>query len=183
MFTVYLFAADPEKLRDKLANDEALLSEIRARIIRERSPTPEATDEMCAHVAAARRLDWPRPGKMLSVNAFLWMLDYAAEPINVARLRDIRYDSLVDEIPLLDEMVADPGPLPVPDVRRLPCSIGFLSPQRLRELAERGRPPCENAQLDVGTELVEIFESLADDNLGLYTVVDGARRKRREAKR
>lgn len=82
MFTVYLFAADPEKLRDKLANDEALLSEIRARIIRERSPTPEATDEMCAHVAAARRLDWPRPGKMLSVNAFLWMLDYAAEPIN-----------------------------------------------------------------------------------------------------
>ncbi|MGH7137910.1 MAG: hypothetical protein ACREHD_19350, partial [Pirellulales bacterium] len=99
-------------------------------------------------------------------------------PITIARLRDIRYDSMVDEIPLLDEMVADPGPLPIPDIGRLPCSIGFLGPQRLRELADRGPPPAANPHLDVGTELVEVFESLADDNLGLYTIVDGAKRRR-----
>lgn len=166
---------DPEQLREKLANDEALVPAVRARIVRERSPTPEALQELCARVAAARLLNWPRSAKKLSVDAFMWMLDYAAEPILIARLRDIRYDSLLDEVPLLDEMVDDPGPLPIPDVSRLPCSIGFLTPERLRDLAERGPPPPLHTQLDVGTELVEVFESLADDTLGLYTIIYGAK--------
>lgn len=176
MFSVYLFATDPEQLRDKLANDRLLVPEIRARIVRDRAPTANELDEMCAVVVEARTLNWPTPGKMLSVNAFLWILDYAAEPILIARLRDVRYDSLVDEVPLLDEMVADPGPLRLPDTRGLPCSIGFLSPERMRELAERSAPPCIEPQLDVGTELIEVFESLAGDNLGLYTIIDGATR-------
>lgn len=36
MFSVYLFAADPEQLCDKFANDQLLLPGIRARIVRER---------------------------------------------------------------------------------------------------------------------------------------------------
>ena len=181
MFSVYLFAADPKKLREKLATDETMLSEIRARIVRERGPTAEEVDEICARVAAARLLKWPTRGKRLSFDAFLWMLEYAAEPILIARLRDIRYDSLVDEVPLLDEMLADPGPLPLPDVRRLPCNIGFLTPERMRELSQAAPPPCIELCLDVRTELTEVFESLADDSLGLYTIVDGAKRTLPEA--
>lgn len=176
MFSVYLFATDPEQLRDTLAHDQLLVPGIRARIVRERAPTANELDEMCAAVAGARNLNWPSPGKMLWVNAFLWMLDYAAEPILISRLRDVRYDSLVDDVPFLNEMVADPGPLPLPDVRRLPCSIGFLAPETMGELAQRDAPPCIEPQLDVGAELIEVFESLADDNLGLYTIVDGAKR-------
>lgn len=184
-FSVYLFAADPEKLRERLANDVAMLPEIAQRLTRH-GTTPEEIQELCARVRAARSLSWPAQGDLLSVNAFLWMLDYAAEPISVSRLDDIRSSSLVDEVPLLDEMVADPGPLPVPDVRGMDCEIGYLAPHKLRELAERGPPPCANPHLDVGTELIEVFESLADDNLGLYTIIDGAtitraRRSRRAA--
>ena len=157
-----------------MAHDAGMLPEIARRLARG-GDSPEEIERFCARVSAVRSLKWPTPGDQLSVDAFIWMLDYAAEPINLSRLNDVRYSSLVDEAPLLPEMVADRGPLPVPDVSGLECEIGFLTPSKLRELAERGPPPCANRHLDVGTELVEIFESLADDGLGLYTIVDGAK--------
>jgi hypothetical protein len=173
-FSVLLFAAEPEQLREKVANDVEMVPGIRARLTRRGAAAAEI-DELCARVSAARSLNWPAAGGMLSVDVFLLMLDYAAEPINVARLRDVRYSSVVDEVPLLAEMVADQGPLPVPDVRALPCEIGFVAPNKLRELAERGPPEYADPHLDVGSELVEVFESLSNDNLGLYTIIDGAK--------
>lgn len=181
-FSVFLFAADPEKLRDRLASDPVLVREIAARVSR-KNLMPLEIEELCTRVSVVRALDWPPSADMLSVNAFMWMLDYAAEPINVARLREIRYSSLVDEIPLLPEMTAHPGPLPLPNVSGLQCEIGYLGPDELRDLAERGAPPCANPHLDAGTELVEIFESLADDGLGLYTIIDGAKLTRGQAAR
>ena len=118
---------------------------------------------------------------MLSVNAFMWMLDYAAEPITVARLQDVRYSSLVDEVPLLLEMTAHHGPLPLPEVHGLDFEIGYVGPDRTPRLGRAGAPPCVNPHLDAGTELVEIFESLADDGLGLYTIIDGAKLTRGQA--
>ena len=173
-FSVYLFAADPERLREKLAGDAEMINEIRRRLTR-RGDSAESIDEVCARVSAVRSLNWPTPGDLVSVDAFLWMLDYAAEPITVARLLGVRYSSLVDEVPLLDQMVADRGPLPIPDVNSLDCEIGFLEPNKLREVAQRGPPTAANPHLDVGTELVEVFESLAGDNLGLYTIINGAK--------
>lgn len=111
------------------------------------------------------------------------MLDYAAEPITIARLQDVRYSSDVDEVPLLAEMTANPGPLPLPDVRGLDCEIGHLPPDKLRELADRGAPPCGNPYLDAGVELIEVFQSLADDGVGLYTIIDGAKITRGDARR
>ena len=175
MFSVYLFGADPEKLRHRFANDDSMLPEIASRIKRRHNAPPDEVDKLCVRVNAVRSLSWPNPGDMLSVNAFLWMLDYAAEPIVCARLRDIRDSSLVNEIPFIREMTAEPGPLPVPDAGKLPCEIGFLCPQQLRESAERELSASPNPQLDVGTELIEVFESLADDRLSLYTIVDGAK--------
>lgn len=173
-FTVILFAADPEKLREKLASDLALVDEVVARA----GVAPEQMEEFCARASAARSLTWPTPGDELSFDAFFWMLDYAAERINVARLQDVRYSSLVDEVPLLCEMTADPGPLPIPDVSELEHEIGFLPPEKLRDLAERGPPLPANPDLDVDEELMEIFESVAEDGLGLYTVIEGAKIKR-----
>lgn len=170
-FTVVFFAADPEKLREKLISDPDLVDEVTARA----GVAPEQAGEFCARVSAARSLSWPVPGDELSFDAFFWVLDYAAERINVARLQDVRYSSLVDEIPLLAEMTADPGSLPLPDVRGLECEMGYLPPEKLREIAERGPPTAMNPLLDVGQELIEVFESLADDNLGLYTIIEGAK--------
>lgn len=175
MFSVFLFAADPEQLRAKLANDAAMVHEIAIQMKRRHDASRDEVEKICRRIEEARSLQWPTTADQVSVDALLWMLDYAAEPIIVAKIQGIRYPSLVDEIPLLDEMVAKPGPLPLPDISDLQCEIGYLAPRELRELAERGPPPCEDAHLDAGTELVEVFQSLADDGLGLYTIVDGAK--------
>ena len=172
-FSVYLFAADPHKVREKLVGDPALVPEVSARAARH-GMDREEIQALCARVDEARSLRWPAGVDMLSVSAFMWMLDYAAEPVNISRLQDVRYSSDVDEVPLLAEMTAKRGPLPLPDVRGLECEIGYLPPEELREFADRGPTPCANPHLDVGTELIEVFESLADDNLGLYTIIDGA---------
>lgn len=176
-FSVHLFAVDPQLLRGKLARDVEMVDEIRRRQT-SRGDSAETIAELCARVSAVRSLNWPARGDMLSVHAFLCMLGYAAEPIMVARLQGVRYSSLVDEVPLLGHMVAERGPLPIPDTSGLDCEIGFLEPSRLRELAERGPPACPQSDLDVGTELVEVFESLAADNLGLYTIINGAKLRR-----
>ncbi len=181
-FSVFLFGADPEKLRDTLAADETLAAEIAARASHY-GIWAEQIETLDERMNAIRSLNWPAPGDMLSVNAFLCLLDYAAERINVARLQDVRYSSLVDDVPLLPEMTARPGPLALPDVSGLECEIGYLGPDELREMAERGAPPCADRDLDAGTELVEIFESLADDGLGLYTIIDGAKLTRGQAPR
>ncbi|HEX7446066.1 MAG TPA: hypothetical protein VF306_00900 [Pirellulales bacterium] len=178
MFSVFLLAADPEKLRERLACDAEMVSEIAAEMKRQ-GASQEEIHRICRRVGEVRCLQWPSPGDQLSVDALVWMLDYAAEPIDMARIQGIRYTSMVDEVPLLDTMVSDPGPLPLPDVRELQCEIGFVGPRQMRELADAGPPPCLNPHLDVGTELVEVFESLADDGLGLYTILDGAKLRRR----
>ncbi|HUY91860.1 MAG TPA: ankyrin repeat domain-containing protein [Pirellulales bacterium] len=174
-FTVWLFAADPEKLREKWARDPEMLSEIAKQ--KQGRISQDECDAICARIGETRTLNWPAGDDYdySSVRSFLEMLKYAAESIDIAKLDDVRYSSLADKVPLLPEMTAEPGPLPLPHLGKLEYEIGYLSPQQLRQLAERGPPPCANRDLDVGQELVEIFESLADDGLGLYTIIDGAK--------
>ena len=176
MFSVYHFAADPDRLRDVFRHDEQLVPEIVRRMERRGEYSQEEIERLCARVNEGRFGRWPAVAEPLAVNAFLWMLDSAAEPITFGRLRDIRDVDYVDATPFLKEMLADPGPIPVPEVSEINSEIGFLEPMELRELAAQKLPVFDDRHLEaVATELVEVFESLSEDDLGLYSVLEGAK--------
>lgn len=176
MFSVYLFAADPDRLRDVFHNDEQLVPEIVRRMERRDYYSREEIERLSARVNEGRFGRWPAVAEPLAVNAFLWMLDYAAEPITFGRLRDIRDVDYADATPFLREMLADPGPIPVPEVSEIEFEIGFLQPMKLRKLAAQKLPAFDDHHLEaVATELAEVFESLSDDDLGLYSVIEGAK--------
>jgi hypothetical protein len=172
MFSVLLFAADTQRLRSILRDDAQLASEVLRRAQSRGVYSAEELEELRLRAMEGRIGKWRCPGDRLSVDAFLWMLDYAAEPVTLGRLRDIRDDRLIGKLPFVEDMLAATGPIPLPEVARTECRIGFLSPAELACLATRDRQPYDDRFVEgIATELEEVFESLAEDNLGLYTVV------------
>ncbi len=118
--------------------------------------------------------NWPPDDSPDTFSAFCWLLEITAEPIVVANLRGFRRWHYWEDTKLWPYFLKVASPLTVPISNTPIPVVGFLPSTEMLAVLSSDILESELPSRDVRAirnEVLEIIESLYEDNLDLFAVV------------